>query len=158
MKYVILFSRIVLAVAFIVVGLNGFFNFLPAGPYDPGTPPQNFLDTLAQSHWLTFISVFQIAGGVLLLIGGSAPLGLVILGGILLNIIAFHFFLDGGNNLGPAVFLSVLELYLIYAYRNNFKSIFNFNAVPTPEKEEDEGYDLPKKNSKRDLSKLSKVY
>lgn len=128
MKSAILISRIFLALAFIVVGLNGFFNFLPGPTFQPGTPSGDFMNVLANTNWMKFISAFQIAGGILLLIGGSAPLGLVILGGILANIFAFHFFLDGGKNLGPAIILSLLELFLIFAYRNHFKAIFTFKA------------------------------
>jgi putative oxidoreductase len=66
-----------------------------------------------------------------LVIGRTAPLGLVVLGPILVNILAFHIFLQGGQGIAPGLVFSVLEVFLIYAYRSYFRAIVTANALPT---------------------------
>ena len=76
------------------------------------------------------VSFFQLVGGLLVLIGGTAPLGLVILGPILVNILTFHAVLMGGHGIGAGVFATILEIYLIWAYRANFAGILTMKAKP----------------------------
>jgi hypothetical protein len=66
------------------------------------------------------------------LFGGTAPLGLCILGPILVNILAFHILLVGGQGIAPGLVATVLEIVLIYCYRANFSGIFTYKATPTP--------------------------
>src|SRR5437762_1955823 len=92
MKIVIIIARILLGLVFVVFGLNGFLHFIPMGP-----PPQglagDFVKALFMSHYFYVVAALQIAGGVLLLIG-FAPLGLLLLGPVIVNILLFHIFLE----------------------------------------------------------------
>ena len=58
-------------------------------------------------------------------------MGLVFLGPVLVNILAFHICLLGGQGIAPGVVFTVLELFLIYAYRSYFRPFFTVSAVPT---------------------------
>jgi hypothetical protein len=62
--------------------------------------------------------------GGLLLIGRFVPLGLTILGAIIVNIFLFHI-LMAPEGLGPAVIVGVLELFLVWRYRDGFEGIFS---------------------------------
>jgi uncharacterized membrane protein YphA (DoxX/SURF4 family) len=86
---------------------------------------------MVPSHWITFVGVLQLLGGLLLVIGRTAPLGLVVLGPILVNILAFHIFLQGGQGIAPGLVFSLLEIFLIYAYRSHFRATVAANALPT---------------------------
>jgi putative oxidoreductase len=68
------------------------------------------------------ISSFQLVGGLLLLIGRFVPLGLTILGAVIVNIWAFHL-LMAPEGLPPAVVVTVLELFLVWSYRDRFAGI-----------------------------------
>jgi len=132
MKIVALICRILLGLMFVVFGANGIHPFIPMGPMPPaGSPPAQFMGVMMPSGWMHHVAFFQILGGLLVLIGGTAPLGLVILGPILVNILLFHILLTGGQGIAPGLIATLLEIILIYAYRNNFAGIFSYKAKPT---------------------------
>ena len=132
MKIVALICRILLGLMFVVFGANGIHPFIPMGPMPPaGSPPALFMGVMMPSGWMHHVAFFQILGGLLVLIGGTAPLGLVILGPILVNILLFHILLTGGQGIAPGLIATLLEIILIYAYRNNFAGIFSYKAKPT---------------------------
>ena len=93
MKIVTLIARLLLGLVFLVFGLNGFLNFLSMGPMPTGLAGQ-FFAALFMSHYIWVIAALQIAGGALLLVNRFVPLGLVLLGPILVNIICYHVFLN----------------------------------------------------------------
>jgi hypothetical protein len=72
----------------------------------------------------------ELLGGSLVLIGGKAPLGLVLLAPVLVNILRFRICLMGGEGVAPGVVLSVLELFLLYSYRDYIQSILTTEAKP----------------------------
>jgi uncharacterized membrane protein YphA (DoxX/SURF4 family) len=131
MKVVAIICRILLGLLFVVFGLNGFFNFIPQGPMPPaGSPVGEWMGVMMNSGWMHHIAFFQIVGGVLVLIGGTAPLGLCILGPIIANILMFHVLMTGGHMIGPGIVAAILEIILIYAYRASFAGIFTTRAKP----------------------------
>ncbi len=131
MKIVTLVCRILLGLGFIAFGLNGFLHFMSTGPLPAADSlPGKFMAAMTGSAWFSIIAACQILGGVLVLVGGTAPLGLVILGPILFNILCFHLCLTGGVGIGGGVVFTLLELFLIYAYRSYFAGIFATKAAP----------------------------
>ncbi len=65
----------------------------------------------------------MLVAGLLLLIGRFVPLGLVLLGPILVNILMFHFlFRSPGSATG--IVCTALEIFLIWAYRSCFLGLF----------------------------------
>jgi len=130
MKIAILISRFLLGMGFVIFGLNILHPFLTSPPPPDGSLAAQFVAVMVPSHWITFVGVLQLLGGLLLVIGRTAPLGLVVLGPILVNILAFHIFLQGGQGIAPGLVFSVLEIFLIYAYRSYFRAIVAANALP----------------------------
>jgi putative oxidoreductase len=131
MKYLYLICRILLGLMFVVFGANGLHPFMPMQPPPAGSPIEHFMGVMIPSGWMHHVAIFQILGGLLVLIGGTAPLGLCILGPILVNILIFHITLAGGAGIAPGLFATVLEIILIYGYRANFAGIFTYKATPT---------------------------
>lgn len=123
MKAAVLVARILLGLIFFVFGLNGLLHFIPMHPLpgDAGT----FATIMAQHGWAQFVSVLQLIGGLLLLVGRYVPIALVILSPIIVNILLFHGLLTAGEGLMPGLVCAVLALFLIWAYRLSFRSLFD---------------------------------
>jgi putative oxidoreductase len=122
MKIVMLIARILLGLTFVVFGLNGFLNFLSMGPMPSGLAGQ-FIGALIQSHYIWVVAGLQVAGGVLLLVNRFVPLGLVLLGPVVVNIILYHVFLDlSGTAL--AIVVTILWFIVFYGHRQYFSGIF----------------------------------
>lgn len=127
MKVVAMGVRIVLGLVFFVFGLNIFLHFFTT-PVPAGDAAA--LIGLMFSHgWFKVIGTLEVLGGLLLLSGRLVPLGLTILGPILLVIVLFHSTLAPAG-LAAALFWTLMELYLIYAYKASFESVLNPNAKP----------------------------
>lgn len=130
MKIAVTVVRFVLGLGFVVFGANILHPFIPQPPLPEGLPTQ-FMAVMGPTHWMALVGLFQVAGGALLLLGRTAPIGLTLLGPVLVNILAFHTLLMGGAGIAPGLVFSVLELFLIYSYRSYFAPIMTINAVPT---------------------------
>ena len=122
MKIVILIARLLLGLTFVVLGLNGFLNFLSMGPMPTGLAGQ-FISALILSHYFWVVAALQVAGGVLLLVNRYVPLALVLLGPVIVNIICYHVFL---NPMGWPLALVVTILWFIVfcVKRQYFSGIF----------------------------------
>ncbi len=130
MKILALICRILLGLLFIVFGAHGLHPFMHMPPPTAGTPVGDWMLLMISSGWLPAVSALQIIGGLLVLIGGTAPLGLCILCPITVNILLFHICLAGGHQIAPGAFSGMLELVLIWAYRANFNGILTAKATP----------------------------
>jgi putative oxidoreductase len=114
MKIVALIARLLLGLIFFVFGLNGFLHFIPMGQMPTGTAGQ-FIGALFQSHYLYVVSALQLAGGALMLVGRYVPLGLVLLGPVIVNILLFHILME---RTGLPLAIVVAILWGIVALRN----------------------------------------
>jgi putative oxidoreductase len=130
MKIAIAVSRTLLGIGFIVFGSNILHPFLPMPAPPAGSLTAQFMGVMYPTHWMALIGLFQLVGGILVIVGRTAPLGLVLLGPVLVNILAFHILIMGGQGIQPGLVFSVLEIFLVYAYRDHFKALFTVNALP----------------------------
>jgi putative oxidoreductase len=122
MKILTLLARLLLGLSFVVFGLNGFLNFLSMGPMPSGLAGQ-FLGALILSHYFWVVAALQVAGGALLLVNRFVPLGLVLLGPVIVNIILYHVFLHP-TGVALALVVTILWLIVFYAQRQYFAGIF----------------------------------
>jgi putative oxidoreductase len=128
MKIGVIVARILLGLIFVFFGSNAFLNFL----HPPSMPTGNagqFIGALVASHYVMVVGAAQVVGGLLLLIGRFVPLGLTILGPVIVNILSYHLFLSP-QGVGGAVLVALLWLFLFYAYRQNFATMFAAKAEP----------------------------
>jgi putative oxidoreductase len=121
MKIVTIIARVLLGLIFVVFGSNAFLRFLPMPPLPQGVTGE-YLHAFFASGYVYVIGGFQVVGGLLLLIGRFVPLGLTILAAIIVNIWAFHL-LMAPEGLPPAVVVTILELFLVWSYRDRFAGI-----------------------------------
>ena len=122
MKIVTLIARLLLGIIFVVFGLNGFFNFINMGPLPTGLAGQ-FIVALVLSHYFWVVAGLQVLGGALLLVNRFVPLGLVLLGPIIVNILLYHLFLNL-SGIGLAIVVTILWFIVFYAHRQYFSGIF----------------------------------
>ena len=115
-----------LGLLFVVFGLNFFLNFIPMPPGPPeGSPPALFMAALFPTGYLAFVKVLEIIGGLLVAIPRTRNFGLLALGPIVVNILAFHVFLTGGAGLfdPPIILITGLPLFLLWHERASFAGL-----------------------------------
>ncbi|HEX5490707.1 MAG TPA: hypothetical protein VFX07_05565 [Candidatus Udaeobacter sp.] len=123
MKVATIIARVLLGLIFVVFGSNAFLHFFPMPPVPQGITGE-YLHAFFASGYVYVIGAFQVIGGLLVLIGRFVPLGLTILGAIIVNIWAFHILM--APELGgmiPAFVVLILELFLVLRYREAFRGI-----------------------------------
>src|SRR5580704_17326193 len=104
MNRVSLVARYLLGFLFTVIGLNGFFHFLPMPP--PANPlALQYLTVVTASHYMVLIFHLQLIAGLLLLANRFVPLALTLLA-------------------------AVLWLLTFSAYRTNFRPILSSKHQP----------------------------
>src|SRR6516225_11276481 len=99
-------ARVLLGLIFVFFGSNFFLHFLGNPPPPQGLAGEYF-HALSASGYLYVIGGFQFLGGLILLISRFVPLGLTILGAMIVNIWAFHI-LMAPQGFGPAIVVTVL--------------------------------------------------
>jgi putative oxidoreductase len=119
-KIAVLIARILLGLIFTVFGLNGFFHFLPMQL--PAGEPGTLFTIMFKYGWFTFISTLYVIAGVLLLIGRYIGVALTILGPIIVMILLYHFTMDP-KGLPMALFVALLEVFLVYAHWHHFDPV-----------------------------------
>lgn len=123
MKYVVIIARILLGLMFAVLGSNAFLHFIPMPPMQGQAGA--FIGALISSGYIYPIAALQVLGGVLLLVGGRfVPLGLTLLGPVIVNIMLYHIFLDV-EGLAMAGCITLASLFLLWTYRDKFPAIFH---------------------------------
>ena len=121
MKIATVIARVLLGLIFVVFGSNAFLHFIPMPPPPPGLAGE-YLHAFFASGYVYVIGGFQVISGLLLLIGRFVPVGLTILAAIIINIWCFHL-LMAPEGLPPAILVTILELFLVWRYRNAFAGI-----------------------------------
>lgn len=112
MKFVATGARLLLALIWIVFGLNGFLRFIPIPPL--ADPAQEFMGALlATGYMMPFWKTTEIVCGLAFLLNRWVALAAVVSAPVTLNILAFHVFLDPG---GLAIGIVVTVLNLIVAW------------------------------------------
>jgi putative oxidoreductase len=121
MKFAVIIARVLMGLIFVFFGLNGFLQFMKA-PMPTGLAGE-FLTVLFQSHYVLFICVVQIVGGLLLVVNRYVPLALTLLGPVVVNIILYHLLLNP-TAAQLAVVVTICWFFLFYRYRQNFSGLF----------------------------------
>lgn len=121
-------ERITAAIAGVLLGLlfvfafsAWFFQLIDAPPPPEGSPAAAFFAAFAPTGWLAFVKVLELVGGLLVALPWTRRLGLLVLGPIIVNIIAFHAFIVRGGFTEPMmVALIGLALVLVWCERRAF--------------------------------------
>ena len=123
MKNTTIIFRILLGFIYLVFGLDYFLHFIPYQPMHTGKAAAFKEGLQGSGYFYPMIKTIQILGGISLLINRYAPFSAVVLFPITLNVLLFHTFLVPSGWL-MGVFLMVPNLFLGYAYRHYYSSMF----------------------------------
>ena len=121
MKIATIIARSLLGLIFVTFGLNMFLHFIPMPP-PPEGPAREFMTALFISHYLYVVGALQVVGGLILLSGRWIPLGLTLLGPVIVNIVCFHVLMAPAG-LPMALVVSFLALFLLWRYREHFAGL-----------------------------------
>ncbi len=124
-RYVNIGAQALLGLIFFVLGANHFIGFLEMPPIE-GEGGKLLGAMAATPYFFPVLKIVETFGGALLLTGRRlAPLGLLLLAPVVVQIFLFHVFLDpAGLPLGAVLIL--LEAYLGFGvYFDRFRGVFN---------------------------------
>ena len=132
-RYLPAIARLLMGIIFVVMGLNGFLNFVP----QPSTPiPAKALAFLGALYGTGYMigaaSGTEVAVGVLLIANRWVPLALALIAPIIVNIMLLHLFLAPAL-IAPAIVVFLLEIYLAWAYRAAFRPMLAMRTAPDPD-------------------------
>lgn len=130
MKRFVIIPRTVMGLLFVAGPIATALHLVP----EPVLPHKaaGFVAALAATgYMLPLLRSTEIVGGLMLLSGALAPLGLVVLAPVIVNIALFHLFLVPRVP-GPAIMVCVLELMLAWQYRRAFAGLFRIPAPSEP--------------------------
>ena len=130
MRIASVIARYLAGVIFLVMGLNGFLNFIPLPP--PGGVAGQFMGAMYLSHFLWVIFAFQLVAAVLLLVNRYVPLAVAILAPVIVNILFFHA-LMAPSGLPLALFVTVLWALIFVDVRPAFAGLFQSRWQPSAE-------------------------
>lgn len=122
MKYLPTIAGALLGLLFLMAAVPVLLNLVPIPEIPEDTPMASFMEAFGPTGYMTFVKVLELVGGILVAIPRTRNLGLLVLGPIIVNILAFHLFITGGQGLlSPMlVVIVLLALYLLWAERTKF--------------------------------------
>jgi putative oxidoreductase len=127
-------ARYLTGVIFLVMGLNGFLNFIPLPP--PAGIAGQFMGVLYVSHYLWVIFAFQVIAGVLLLVNRYVPLAVAVLAPVIVNILTFHATM-AQSGLPLALFVAGLWAVIFVDVRPAFAGLFQSRLDRSSERSRD---------------------
>ena len=122
MKYLPTIAGTLLGLLFIAFSSMVLFKLVPIPPLkDDGSLVYHFMIAFGGSGYLIFVKIFELLGGILVAIPRTRNLGLLVLGPIIINILAFHALVMKGGLVNPVIFAIVaLPIYLLWVERRAF--------------------------------------
>src|SRR6266404_3280130 len=121
MKIATIIARSLFGLIFVVFGSNMFLQFIPMPPPSEG-PARDFMTALFVSHYLYVVGALQVVGGLVLFTGRWVPLGLTLVGPVIVNIVCFHALMAPAG-LPMAIVVSALAAFLFWRHREHFAGL-----------------------------------
>jgi putative oxidoreductase len=120
-------ASILLGLSFIMASVIVLFNLVKAPPPPEGSPAAMFFGAMAPTGYLKFVKIFELIGGIIVMIPRLRNIGLLLLGPVIINIIAFHTFVEDPKHLlNPMlIIIIVCALYLLWDARKKFAGLLN---------------------------------
>jgi putative oxidoreductase len=121
-------ARILLGLVFFAGGLSGFFFINNPPPAQPGLAG-TFQDVFFASHWVVFVDLAECVAGALILFNVFAPIGLLVLAGVIYNILVFHVTLMPSGII-PGLVAALLWVAVALQYRAAFDPLLKVKLSP----------------------------
>ncbi|MEI6193796.1 MAG: hypothetical protein WCS42_05645 [Verrucomicrobiota bacterium] len=126
-KYLPIVASIALGGLFVMASTMFFLKLGPKPEFPEGSPIAMFMGAFMPTGYMHFVKVFELAGGILVMIPRLRNVGLLLLGPVIVNIIAFHAFVDEPKQLiNPMLDIIIAcALYLLWDARRKFAGLLN---------------------------------
>jgi uncharacterized membrane protein YphA (DoxX/SURF4 family) len=130
-KYPPIVAGVLLGLLFLMASVTFFLKLVPEQKIPEGTPTAMFMGAFGPTGYMTFVKVLELVGGLLVMIPRLRNLGLLVLGPIIVNILAFHVFVGDPKALLDFEHMWILyviivcALYLLWVGRKNFSGLLN---------------------------------
>src|SRR5260370_28024804 len=98
-----------------------FLHFIPMPP-PPEGPAREFMTALFLSHYLYVVGALQVVGGLLLFTVRWTPLGLALVGPVIVNILCFHVLMAPAG-FPMAILVTFIALVLPWRQRQHFAGL-----------------------------------
>jgi uncharacterized membrane protein YphA (DoxX/SURF4 family) len=124
MKWAVIVVRTLTGLMFLFAGVTYFVILLnpSEAPPLPDGPAGAFGGALWATGYMTVVKVLETVGGLLLLTGRAAPLGIVLLTPVAVNIALFDVLMVGQPGFG--LVLTAALLFVAWGYRSYFAPLF----------------------------------
>ena len=126
MKYAPTIAGALLGFLFVAFSLMVLLKLVPMPPPPAdGSPITLFMGAFVPTGYITFVKIFELIGGILVAIPRTRNFGLLVLGPIIINILAFHIFIAKGAGLfsPPLVLIVLLAAFLVWSERKAFAQL-----------------------------------
>lgn len=124
MKYLPHIAGALLGALFIMSACVVLFGFAPTPETPEGTPMSHFMAAFGPTGYMTFVKIVELLGGILIAIPRTRNLGLLFLGPVIVNILAFHGFVARDGLLSPMlIIICLLAFFLLWGERSVWKNL-----------------------------------
>jgi uncharacterized membrane protein YphA (DoxX/SURF4 family) len=133
MKYLPTIAGVLLGLLFLMAAVPFVLNIIPPDemPPPPTEEAKMFMGAFAPTGYMTFVKWLELIGAILVMVPKTRNYGLLVLGPITINILAYHAFVAKGSALsdpmsvGMIGMIVLLSLYLLWVGRKGFAALKN---------------------------------
>ncbi len=126
-KYLPTIAGILLGLCFLAASVPVLFNLITMPKLPEGTPAAHFMAAFVPTGYVKFVKMFEFTGGIIVMIPRLRNIGLLLLGPVIVNIIAYHSLIDDPRQiLNPMLIIIVVcALFLLWNARKKFAGLLN---------------------------------
>ncbi|HXC35616.1 MAG TPA: hypothetical protein VNV43_07045, partial [Candidatus Acidoferrales bacterium] len=112
---------------FLAASIPFLLNMVSFPKFPEGTPVAHFMAAFVPTGYVKFVKMFEFVGGLTVLVPRLRNIGLLLLGPVIINIIAFTVLVDDPKHLmNPMLdIIIVCALFLLWSARNKFSTLLN---------------------------------
>jgi putative oxidoreductase len=127
MKYLPTIAGTLLGLCFLAASIPFLLNLVSFSKLPDGTPAAHFMAAFVPTGYVKFVKMFEFIGGLLVLVPRLRNIGLLLLGPVIVNIIAFTALVyDPKQLINPMLdIIIVCALFLLWNARNKFSALLN---------------------------------
>ncbi len=126
-KYIPNIAGVLLGLLFLMASVMFLLKLAPTPKFPEGSPIALVMGAFGPTGYMTFVKVIELIGGILVAIPRTRNLGLLALGPVIINILAFNTFITGGEGLLNPMLdaIVLLAVYLLWDGRKKFAGLLN---------------------------------
>jgi putative oxidoreductase len=127
MKHLPTIAGILLGLCFLAASIPVLFNLMTMPKLPDGTPAAHFMAAVGPTGYIKFLKMFEFVGGLVVMVPRLRNIGLLLLGPVIVNIIAFHALIEDPRHLlNPMLdIIIVCALFLLWNARSKFAGLLN---------------------------------